>query len=351
MHNIITSLMNSGWDIEIICPGPSTESQESINHSSVTYHQFPYKDPQSNFEQIINSTRGAATFKHVISEHDIDIILDDVSHVPFYPAHFLSDSIENCVFMHTAFYNDVWEFEPLIKGVVVNLIDRTVPYLNKPRIVCASESTKRRIQHHSCNNDFNVLNPCIQISNFEYKFDPDCKSILYLGRLTRRKNVSSLIKAWSKLENIHSEYKLSIAGTGPQEQKLKELSRELNIENIEFHGYVTEQKKRELYRESLLFVVPSLIEGYLTTGLEALASGTPVIGSNTSGVRDYIKHEYNGFLFEPDNAVDLCKTLNQAIDDENNIENVARNGRKVAEEHSYNKFQQRADQLFRSFIN
>ncbi|MDB9250750.1 glycosyltransferase family 4 protein [Halorubrum ezzemoulense] len=346
MCNIARALSEARWNVDILCPRPETEETESVLENSCTYHTFPYQNPEMSVGRLTGSVRGVRKFRDVLGETKPDVILDDISHIPYYPAHFLSGDSTNAIFMHTAFFNEAWTFNGPIKGTVVNAIDRFLPYMNSPAMVCASESTKKRMTDHTRIDDGHVLNPCIDISDFQYTFDPDSKRLLYLGRITPRKNVRCLIEAWAEVGAKYDDYTLSIAGTGNREESIRQLVDERDIENVEFHGYVDEEKKQRLYRESLLFVVPSLMEGYMTTGLEALASGTPVVGSNTYGIRDYVTDGSNGFLFEPDNSEALASVLDDALADPEALRPLAENGRDVAEAHTFESFKEEANAVF-----
>lgn len=346
MGNIARVLSEEGWNVNVLCPKPEREITETVLGDSCTYHTFLYSNPDTSVSRLAGSIRGVRKFREVLRETEPDIILDDISHIPYYPAHFLSSDSTNAIFMHTAFFNEAWTFNGPIKGTIVNLIDRFLPYMNSPAMVCASESTKTRMTNNTRIDDGYVLNPCIDISDFQYTFDPDSKRILYLGRITPRKNVRCLIEAWADVGEKYDDYTLSIAGTGNREESIRQLVDERDIENVEFHGYVDEDEKQHLYCDSLLFVVPSLMEGYMTTGLEALASGTPVVGSDTYGIRDYVTDGSNGFLFEPDNSKELANVLDGALSNPEALRPLAENGRDVAEAHTFEKFKDEANAVF-----
>ncbi|WP_081603248.1 MULTISPECIES: glycosyltransferase family 4 protein [unclassified Haloferax] len=350
MCNIARALSESNWEVNILCPRPKKEYKETVLGDYANYHTFPYTNPTTSVGRLAGSVRGIRSYRSVSNTVKPDIILDDISHIPFYPAHFFNGGATNSVFMHTAFFNEAWNFNGSLKGTVVNLIDRLLPYMGNPAVICASESTKMRIAEHTRINHGSILNPCIDISRYPYQFNPESKRILYLGRLTPRKNVSCLIKAWAKIDPEFTDYTLSIAGTGSREDSLRELANQLDIDNIEFHGYVDEKEKERLYQDSLLFVVPSLMEGYMTTGIEALASGTPVVGSNTHGIRDYIEHEENGYLFDIDDERDLADMLERALSDPHSLQRLAENGRKLAENHRFEIFKPKADRIFRGLV-
>lgn len=345
MRHLASALQDSGWSVDILCPSPETDTP--LSNSDVSFKEFPYKTPQTPTQKMMQSVRGLQTFRQLVHEESYDIILDDVSHIPFYPAHFCCpDETVNALFLHTAFFGRARRYSGPVKGTVIDFIDRTLPLLNEPEIVCAGPSTEALIRRRLQYKKTAVLNPCIELSHFTYNFDPMSKRVLYLGRLSKRKNVSCLLNAWSEVEQNHPDYTLTVAGTGPEEQRLKEQCAELQLSNIEFRGFVDESEKNHLYENSLAFVLPSLMEGYVTTGLEALASGTPIVGADTYGIHDYVSDGDNGYLFKRDDPVSLASVLDRVFTAPEELRPLAERGRKVAEKHSYDVFREEANTLF-----
>ncbi|WP_318568844.1 glycosyltransferase family 4 protein [Salinigranum marinum] len=350
MENIARALIDSNWTVEILSPTPCED--ESAGIQGVRYNEFNYTNPSSSVETMLNTVRGVGTYRKLMSKRDFDIVLDDISHYPYYPAHFLCpEGITNAVFMHTAFFGAAREYVGPIRGSVIDIIDRTLPWLNHPAIICAGESTRNRIHDITDYRNTRILHPMVQADEFTYTFDPESQNVLYLGRLDARKNVECLLRAWQYVErSTNCNMSLLIAGTGPREQELIEFASQLHLNNVEFLGYVGEKEKRRLFSNSLLYVLPSKMEGYVTTGLEAMASGTPVVGSDTFGINDYVKHAETGYLFPVDNHRHLAEILLELISTPEQLEPIAKAGRDLAEEHSFESFKQNANSLFQSLV-
>ena len=91
------------------------------------------------------------------------------------------------------------------------------------------------------------------------------------------------------------DIKLIIIGTGPEEQGMKKLSRELNVDNyVEFKGRMTNEELSEIVSSSWLNIHSSVTEGWGLSIIEASASGTPTVAFNVPGVRDVIEDQING---------------------------------------------------------
>jgi len=111
------------------------------------------------------------------------------------------------------------------------------------------------------------------------------KTILYVGRLEKRKGLMYLLKAFALLLEKDPKIRLIIAGDGVDRQKLKDLADELGIaDHVQFLGYITEAKKKQLLRNSDLFCSPAIYgESFGIVLLEAMATGLVTVAGNNPG--------------------------------------------------------------------
>jgi len=117
--------------------------------------------------------------------------------------------------------------------------------------------------------------------------------VLYVGALTKQKNLNILLSAFKKLENKSITVGLVIVGDGPERANLKQLSKDLEINNILFVGKVFDGVEK-FFLGSDIFVLPGL--GGLAVS-EALAYGLPVIASRGDGCeKDLITSGVNGVI-------------------------------------------------------
>jgi len=130
-------------------------------------------------------------------------------------------------------------------------------------------------------------------------------SITTMGRLDSQKGQWHLVRAFSKVLDKVPDAHLYILGNGPLEDKLKELSDQLQIlENVHFLGFV--EAPHAYIQKSRLFVLPSLFEGMSNTILEALNCGTPVIATDCeSGSREILAPDTG--LPRPMNSVEYAE--------------------------------------------
>jgi glycosyltransferase involved in cell wall biosynthesis len=126
---------------------------------------------------------------------------------------------------------------------------------------------------------------------------PPCPSgdVLFLGRLSPEKGVDILLKAWAQIET--GTRKLVIAGTGPEESKLRKLVADLHLRNVEFTGFIQPEQQEKFWRNSAFFVAPSIWdEPFGMVVLEAWSRGRPVVGFAKGSFPEMISEGYDGTL-------------------------------------------------------
>ena len=113
------------------------------------------------------------------------------------------------------------------------------------------------------------------------------KTILYIGRLERRKGIKYLLQAYELLFKADPNVRLIIAGDGPDREKLELLAEDLHLKNVEFIGYISDEQKHELLATADLFCSPAIFgESFGIVLLEAMATGLVTVAGNNSGYRD-----------------------------------------------------------------
>jgi glycosyltransferase involved in cell wall biosynthesis len=137
------------------------------------------------------------------------------------------------------------------------------------------------------------------VDTTSYTPDPADRSptpvFAYLGRLKRYKGVDLVIKAFSRVRNTAAV--LEIAGAGDYRPALERLARSLDLgPRVRFLGRVSEADKLLLLRRAWALTFASPKEGWGITNLEAAACGTPVVASNSPGIRESVQDGRTGFL-------------------------------------------------------
>ena len=140
--------------------------------------------------------------------------------------------------------------------------------------------------------------------------------LLTVGRLEREKGHSILLEAISLLEHRGVPVLLEVVGDGSRLDSLRRQARDLGIsERITFAGAVGQDRIREHYLAADAFCLPSLGEGIPVVLMEALASGLPVIASNTMGIPELIEDGATGLLVSPGRPEDLAAAIERLAGD------------------------------------
>lgn len=144
--------------------------------------------------------------------------------------------------------------------------------------------------------------------------EPSPGTILFLGTLEPRKNLGVLLDAYARLVSRDAQTpRLVLAGRIPDDAGsiLARVSQPPLAGRVDLPGYVDSQQRFDLFRQALVFVLPSHTEGFGMPALEALASGVPVIVANRGALPEVVGPA--GRLFEPDDAEDLAVALRDVI--------------------------------------
>ena len=195
-----------------------------------------------------------------------------------------------------------------------------------------------------------IYNPIIlktidSLKDVKFERDGFEEYVLAVGRLTKQKDYPCLLKAYSLIcQNI--EEKLVILGDGEDQVQLKQLTRDLGIQNnVSFLGF--QENPYKFMKNATLFVLSSLWEGFAIVVAEAMACGVPVISTDCqSGPGEIITNGENGILVPPADEKRLAEAMLTLIEDRNLREKFSKEGRKRAENFDIEKILPQYEELF-----
>ncbi len=144
----------------------------------------------------------------------------------------------------------------------------------------------------------------------------DAFIVLAVRRLIPRMGLDVLLRAWQELIRTSEAAVLCIVGTGPEQEALKELGRELGLgDSLRFAGRVEEAELVCYYQAADVSVVPSVaLEGFGLVVLESLATGTPVIASALGGLVETLNDLAPDLLVPAGDPHALAERLSDAKD-------------------------------------
>jgi glycosyltransferase involved in cell wall biosynthesis len=157
-------------------------------------------------------------------------------------------------------------------------------------------------------------------------------TLFSISRLVPRKNIHVLIAAVEQLAREGAAVSLVIAGTGPEEERIRRLA-DMSAGVVRFIGFIDEVRKRSILADTDVFVQLSTREGLSIATLEALASGVPCVVSNLPGVREPITPGQTGWYVEdPEDVRSVVATLRGVLADRGRLAEMQRACRAVAVE-------------------
>ena len=255
----------------------------------------------------------------------------DVAHVPYW-APPMSPSVPTVVTIHDLIPLVLREYRggPQVR-LYTALVSRTAH--SATLILTDSEASKRDVVRHLGLPDGRVrVVPLAAEARFAPASTPDDMAMrahydlptrytLYLGGFDVRKNVATALSTyhWAG-PAIGRECPLVVAGRLPEHDTPftpdpRRLAKERGIDQrfVRFIGAVDEAEKPALYRGAVAFVFPSQYEGFGLPLLEAMACGTPVVGSEVSSIPEVVADA--GILLPPDDASGMANALIQLASD------------------------------------
>lgn len=145
----------------------------------------------------------------------------------------------------------------------------------------------------------------------------DSTTILFLGRLEKRKGAKYLIDAFEIVAEKVPNAKCVIAGDGQLRKTLEKYAKDRGIDNIKFLGYVDDDQKKQLLSECSVFCSPAIYgESFGIVLLEAMALGTPIVAHPNSGYEWVMKETGRLSLVDVKNPEEFARRLILMIEDE-----------------------------------
>ena len=338
LHQIFGRLARRGHRVTLLCSGwdgsrPTAEIDGIRVHRAGRRYTF-------------NPAAPICHDRHLAGER-FDVVVEDLNKVPMLsplwapaPLHLL---LVHHLFGTTAFR----EANPALAAATW-LFERVIPcvYRGLP-CVAVSESTREDLVRRGLRAaDIRVIRNGVELDRLQpAETRYSSPTIVYLGRLKRYKRVDLILQALARLRQRGIEMNMIVAGRGDARPALESTARDLGIgELVRFAGFVSEEDKAELLSRSWCHVITSPKEGWGIVSMEASASGTPTIASDSPGLRETVRHGETGHLVPHGDVDALAAALGQFTRLEN-CDRLGRAARSMAEEHSWTRMADSFEEL------
>lgn len=208
------------------------------------------------------------------------------------------------------------------------------------KIITPSEFYKKKLEEDGISPDrIETLHNFIDIDDYNVKIEDEGYA-LYYGRIIKEKGVMNLLEAFKDIKN----YKLYIAGTGPDEENVEQYIKNNNMtEEVQLLGFLNSNDIKEYVRKARFIIVPSVwYENCPYSILETLAMGKPIIGSNLGGIPELVKNNETGMIYEYNNIEELKNKMQELFNNKDEASKFSKKAKEIAQkdfskENYYNK--------------
>jgi len=257
-----------------------------------------------------------------------DLIIEDICKVPVFSPKWSKTPVLAIVphLFGTTAYREV----SFLKAIYVNILEWFIPRVyGHNNFVAISNSTKNDLVRRGIPAEQISVIPCGIDTDF-YKQDPSVKPekgrLLFVGRLKKYKGVQHLLKAMKILQSRDIFTNLTIIGQGDYSHALKLLVGKLHLQdNVSFEGFISQEDKLSWLQKASVAVFPSAKEGWGLTVIEANCCGTPVVASDSDGLRDSVKNGETGILVKHEDPVALADALENILTNRVKRDDFSRN--------------------------
>lgn len=245
----------------------------------------------------------------ILSQHGYKKPLNKV----LWPPYYLSEKTVGRYVMNCA--DKIIALTPDVKGYLVR---RNIPE-SKVEVVTTGVST-------------GLYSPSADSILWRYGITGEDKVVLFVGRLVENKGIIYLLKSFAKVNDLVTNAKLVIVGSGELERDLKKLAEDLFIrDSVLFLGNLPQKIMPHIYSGADVFVLSTIYkEPFGIAAVEALASGVPVIASNIDGLKVIVEDGEVGYLVSPRDVDAIANRITRILTNRNLRENLRRNARRRA---------------------
>ena len=331
LHEIFGRLAQRGHEITLMCGGWAGAPRR-VTIDGMSVHRV---GTRATFAPL-----ALPYFRRTLSAVPWDLVLEDINKIPLYTPLWTRGRTAALVphlFGATAFSelpsplaSAVWLAErPL------GMIYRNVGF------EAISESTRDDLVARGIpRGNIEVIYPGVDTVGYTPAPDASARAarptFAYLGRLKKYKGVHHVIAAFAAMQ--HGGSVLEIAGAGDYRSALEAQARSLDLgDRVRFLGRISESEKLQLLRRAWGLVFASPKEGWGITNLEAAACCTPVVASNSPGIRESVRHGETGYLVPHGNAQAMAAAMDKLAGSRELVETLGKQARTFAESFTWER--------------
>jgi glycosyltransferase involved in cell wall biosynthesis len=325
LHEIFGRLARKGHEVTLLCGGwPGHIDRTRIDGMDVhrvgtraTYPllAFPY-------------------YRRHLAKQQWDVLLEDINKIPLYtPLWGGNVKVRAALVPHLFGATAFQEFNAPMAATVWAAERPLRPIYSSVPFEAISESTRDDLVHRGIPRErIEVIYPGVDTQGYTPLAGSRSPApvFAYLGRLKKYKGVHHVIEAFAAMRVRNAT--LEIAGAGDYRPQLEALVTSLDLRaRVRFLGRISEPEKLALLRRSWGLAFASPKEGWGITNLEAAACATPVIASNSPGIRESVRDGETGFLVPHGDHLAMAAAMDRLAASRELVETLGVSARKFAE--------------------
>jgi len=178
---------------------------------------------------------------------------------------------------------------------------------------------------------------------------------LFVGKITEKKGLPYLIRAFTDWSKTESEARLIIVGDGFLRSQCEEETKLLNVKDkISFVGMKSKAEVKNYLKNSDLLVVPSIIdslgetEGAPVVVMEAMAAGKPIIASDVGDISEMVNNNSNGIIVQPKDIKALAEAL-RAIYSKDCLKKMGKKSLEIVQNYDWKSIGEKYKNAFSNF--
>jgi glycosyltransferase-like protein len=217
-------------------------------------------------------------------------------------------------------------------------------------------SINASLSYNGVNTD--LFNPRVKGESIREKHDlGDKPVILFVGGLEPRKGLEYLLFAMEHLKKRVPDVKLIVIGKGAFSSNRGEctffnvLVKRLGIEDcVNFAFDIDDDELPKYYAACDVFALPSRMEGWGLSIMEAMATAKPVVATKVGGIPELVDNKVNGYLCNPGDSIALAKNIVHLLKNQDVAEEMGKEGLKKARSYSWEKTAKKVKSVYEGIL-
>lgn len=195
-----------------------------------------------------------------------------------------------------------------------------------------------------------IIRNAVDVERFTPSGQKSGKSVLYVGRLVRNTGPHILLEATPEILNSHPDAEIHLIGSGPMRSQLEKEIHDASMEkSVTLHGFIADPVR--YFQQAAVFCRPSFSEGLPLTLLEAMATETPPVVTEVSGVPEVVTHGQTGLLLPPNDPYSVADAITELLADATRRQKMGKAAREyVLANHTWEDRTESVMDVYRKFV-